>query len=373
MIAQAELSPHQGGIADGIIADFNNGAMKRSLAGLAGTGKTTVAKYLYEYWRSEGRNVQVLAPTGKAAMVLRTKGVPATTIHRGIYLFKGKYETVEGEVQLMFEDRDNGHFCDLLIIDEGSMVTHKQMSDIEGRGIPALWVGDPGQLQPVKSQATNLFSPASYTLREIHRQAADSPIIKWAYALRNGAALEDSFPGIRHLSVRGRGGAYIADACEMLDIDRVIVKTNIQRCALNAAIRKARGLTGSFTEGDEIVCLRNDRNLDVVNGQVFTVTKVGRYAPRVNAQLLDLFCPALGESTSLYVWDRQLGLPDTLDWDEVEPEIMVADYANAMTCHKFQGSSEERIGIIAKGYCGDTKTWNYTAATRAEQDITVFN
>ncbi len=48
---------------------------------------------------------------------------------------------------------------------------------------------DPGQLPPVKAKGTELLTKPTHKLTEIHRQAADNPIIKLAYAVRRGAAL----------------------------------------------------------------------------------------------------------------------------------------------------------------------------------------
>ena len=53
----------------------------QTLGGYAGTGKSTVISHLIDILP----NWKVCAFTGKAANVLRKKGVPATTIHSLIY------------------------------------------------------------------------------------------------------------------------------------------------------------------------------------------------------------------------------------------------------------------------------------------------
>jgi ATP-dependent exoDNAse (exonuclease V) alpha subunit len=58
------------------------------LKGYAGSGKTTILKGLIDYLEAQEREVDVIAPTGKAAKVLREKTARGTTIHRGIYNFE---------------------------------------------------------------------------------------------------------------------------------------------------------------------------------------------------------------------------------------------------------------------------------------------
>ncbi len=354
------LTRHQQEIADKILSDHS---MSLSLAGLAGTGKTTLIKYLHA--RMNG--AIVLAPTGKAASVLRYKGIPADTIHRAIYQFKGKFETIDGKTELVFKDNRNGQFCDRLIIDEASMVTLRMKEDIESRGIPTLWVGDPGQLPPVKSPPNGLLNKPKYILREIHRQAADSPIIKWAYSLRQGASIEEKFSGICHISCSGKGASFVASTMRDRNIDRMIVKTNEQRIVLNEAVRKLRGMKRTLEPGDEIMCLANNKNIGSVNGDIFTVMDVLKNDKEyVWAELRNEY----GQFECM-IYKPQFGRIDRTD-EELPDECMLADYAYAATCHKFQGSSERHIGIAARGYCGDERRWNYTAATRAEEEVTVF-
>src|SRR5437588_103501 len=53
-----------------------------TLGGYAGTGKTTLIAHLVQHWE----NTAVVAVCGKAAHVLRQKGVYAQTIHQLIYI-----------------------------------------------------------------------------------------------------------------------------------------------------------------------------------------------------------------------------------------------------------------------------------------------
>ena len=130
------LTPHQQQVVDGILASKDQYI---SLCGLAGTGKTTVLKHLYDLWSSSGLRVYVLAPTGKASMILRSKGVPATTIHRAIYHFKGKYVDHSGDTQLIFKDNGKDRFCDRILVDESSMPNARQIDEIKAKGVRTLF------------------------------------------------------------------------------------------------------------------------------------------------------------------------------------------------------------------------------------------
>lgn len=372
--ATCDLTDHQMEIAEEIIPSRDRCI---TLTGLAGTGKTTVAQYIHREWVNRGLNVIVMAPTGKAASVLKKKGVEdAKTIHSVIYRLKGKYLDEKGERQLLFDlaEKKRDYNADRYIVDEGSMVTAKQRKDIESKGVQTLWVGDPGQLPPVNSPPNGLFTKDSYILREIHRQARDNPIIRWAHALRKGAPIERAHDGIRHVSCSGQGAFFIAGKMLDLGVDRVITKTNAQRVALNNAVRTITNRRGVLVVGDEIICCLNNWDIGVVNGETFKVVLI-HSQEEMNSRV-DLLSLDTGYTyPDIDVWHGQFGEEKRIDFeDEVDNhnDYMLADYAYAITCHKMQGSSARHVGITPRGYCGDTCKWNYTAATRAEQEVTVF-
>lgn len=362
-----KLSPHQLEIADSIV---RSDSARISLAGLAGTGKTTVSHYVYHKWVEQGLEVAVLGPTGKSAMVLRAKGVPATTIHSAIYHYRGTFETDRGETELIFKDNRSGRFCDRLIVDEASMVSDKQKDDIQERDIPTLWVGDPGQLKPVKSRPNGLLTRPDYTLTEIHRQAADNPIIQYAYRVRTGEPLTTRHAGVNHVPVSGLGPTFVAG--KMLDkaIDRLIVRTNAQRIAVNNSYRAIVGRKEVLVEGDEIICILNNKYQGVVNGEIFKVEKI-----------LDQFetyttVSAVSKDTGLHYrlscWNAQFGNAEKVE--DVDQCFVLCDYAYAITCHKSQGSSWGHVAVAAKGSGDyeDSREWAYTAVTRAEDSLTIF-
>lgn len=366
------LSDTQEEVVGGILDDRRKNF---SLVGLAGTGKTTIVKEVYERWSAMGLYVTVMAPTGKASMVLNTKGVPAITIHRGVYNYRGKQVNDGGDIDLIFKRKHiDDVFSHRFIIDESSMVTKRNEEDIGEFGVPTLWVGDPGQLPPVRAKKSKVLSDPDYVLREIHRQVAGSPIIKFAYALRKGASLSDPFTGINRVFCDGKGPLFVAGKMKDAGVDHLVVRTNEQRCALNKASRMLAGRKEIVEEGEGLIILLNNKDEGVVNGEFVNVLEVQSRTDQVTQCLVE--SPDLEETKVLRFWNDQFGKPKTLDFDDVREEddsVVLADYSDAITCHKMQGSSCRHVGIVAKGYCGDSQSlWNYTAATRSEQDITVF-
>ncbi len=361
-----KLTDHQQEVADGILESVSSRIV---LAGLAGTGKTTVAKYVHDRWLDEGLSVAALAPTGKARMVLQTKGVPASTVHSVIYNYRGQYENLRGEIELIFKPKRLGRIADRLLIDETSMIGKRMKDDIEQLDIPTLWIGDHGQLKPVKSPPTGLLNRPDFLLTKIERQDELSPIIPFAYHVRNGGRIEDGYPGIRRIAVNGRGPTFVAGSMIDLGIDRLVVRTNEQRQAINRAYRALKSRNRLIVEGEEIICLMNNPYVGVVNGEIFRVTEIlstHKDYTTVSARSIT------GDKYCLSVWNDQFGQTEKIDG--IDQSFILADYAYALTCHKMQGSSDRHIGIAARG-CSDypdAREWGYTAITRAESDLTLF-
>ncbi len=201
---------------------------EQSLGGYAGTGKTTLIKYLVKFFPKYG----VAAYTGKAANVLRKKGIMASTIHSRIY--KPYFDN--GSVYFDLTD-DPG--CDGFIIDEASMVSEDIYEDLKTFGLPLIFVGDHGQLEPIDSKL-NLMQSPDYTLEEIHRNAGS--IAKFAEYLRKGYSSK-YFDGADDCVefLPNRGG--VSDSL-LTEVSQVICAFNKTRAAINAQTRKAFQLPG---------------------------------------------------------------------------------------------------------------------------------
>src|SRR6187549_1237037 len=151
------------------------------LFGYAGTGKTTLARHIAD---GVDGDVKYAAFTGKAALVMRGRGCDgATTIHSLIYR-----ALESGVEQPSFELWDDAPASKarLIIIDECSMVDQELGRDLLSFGVPLLVLGDPAQLPPIQGGGYFTGSEPDAMLTEVHRQAADNPIIRLSMDIREG-------------------------------------------------------------------------------------------------------------------------------------------------------------------------------------------
>ncbi|MEO1306467.1 MAG: AAA family ATPase, partial [Pseudomonadota bacterium] len=218
-----------------------------AIIGKAGSGKTLLLAHLATAlqntgvelisgdWegrrRKERRTLAILAPTNKAASVLRNRGVAATTIHRILYtpVYDPEYEkiaewlagqgprpNVEGLTDEAL-DRAFAFFqsnksipgalasaglrgsdfitgwkrredpLDVGLIDEASMLDQRQFEDLKEIFPTLLLFGDPAQLAPVNQSSGMVFddlpAPRKLVLNRVHRQEQNNPILDLAHAL----------------------------------------------------------------------------------------------------------------------------------------------------------------------------------------------
>ena len=205
-------SAEQAGAIKSIVEWYKSGRKEYYLAGYAGVGKSTVCAAAIEELKSKCgvRNVRTAAYTGKAASVMRKKGVEgAQTIHSLIYTAKEDEET--GEVHFLLSDDSPAADADLIVLDECSMVSQELAKDIRSYGVPILVLGDPGQLPPISGEGAFTNREPDYFLREIHRQAAESGIIHLATLARQGLPLPPGYEkdGVRVLPLNKETQAMI--------------------------------------------------------------------------------------------------------------------------------------------------------------------
>src|SRR3979411_3183984 len=155
------------------------------LFGYAGTGKTTLARHIADGVSGE---VKFAAFTGKAALVMRSKGCDnASTIHSLIY--RARESGVEQPSFELWDDAPASK-AKLIVIDECSMVDAELGRDLLSFGVPVLVLGDPAQLPPIQGGGFFTDAGPDVMLTEVHRQAADDPIIHLSMAVREGRRLE---------------------------------------------------------------------------------------------------------------------------------------------------------------------------------------
>lgn len=343
----------------------DDGSQLFRLFGYAGTGKTTLARHLAE---QEGGDVAFGAFTGKAAHVMRGKGcIGATTIHQLIYRPRGEGS---GEGPVFSINRDGpASEVDLIVIDECSMVDSDLGQDLLSFDKKVLVLGDPAQLPPVRGGGFFTDSEPDIMLTEVHRQAADNPIIAMSMDIRQGRAVEYGSYGESRVIPRSE-----IDASDIMACDQVLVGMNRTRRLFNERIRELKGFDHAWPSvGDKLVCLRNKKSKGLLNGATWTVENFfGEKKGKLRLELAPE--DELSKKTVLvnvhpaFFEGREGELTHTQRRNSDE-----FDYGYALTVHKAQGSQWDDVVLFDEsGAFREHRTrWLYTAVTRAAERITV--
>lgn len=332
------------------------------LFGYAGAGKTTLARHLAE---NAGGEVAFAAFTGKAAHVMRQKGCEgATTIHSLIY--RPADEDEEGGPVFTLRHDAPASKADLIVIDECSMVDEELGRDLLSFGKPVLVLGDPAQLPPVKGGGFFTEAEPDFMLTEIHRQAADNPIIRLSMDVREGREPEASGDALRFLSRQEISSE------DILAADQVLVGVNRTRRRFNERIRELKGHTDPAPEaGEKLVCLRNNRRKGLLNGGIWTVTL--RKAPR-GGNVRMVVAPEDGGKSVNISTPRAFFTdgPETIPFAQ-RRGVDEFDYGYALTVHKAQGSQWDDVVLFDESFAfRDSRArWLYTAVTRAAKRLTL--
>ncbi|MCW1931792.1 ATP-dependent DNA helicase [Pararhodobacter zhoushanensis] len=299
--------------------DSDNTVM--AVLGKAGSGKTMLLSELtkaliaagvetvsgdYEgRRRRERRTLAILAPTNKAASVLRNRGVPATTIHRILYtpVYDPEYEkiaewlagngprpdmpdlgdTALDRAQAFYETvksipgalaaaglrgsdfikgwkrRDDP--LDIGFIDESSMLDARQFTDLHELFQTLILFGDPAQLAPVGQSGEMVFdtlpAPQKLELHRIHRQSQDNPILDLAHALADPDLTFETFEAQIEAAARKDDRVVWAQRVQsdLMARSPVLVWRNATRIRLIHAFRAAHGAPETeLLPGEPLIC-----------------------------------------------------------------------------------------------------------------------
>ena len=382
------------------IARYRAGEKTTIIAGYAGTGKSTLVKFIIAALKEDGidpdKDVVYTSFTGKATQVLQKKGNKnVSTLHK-----------------LLFEwfPRSDGTFYrravdfipyKIVIVDECSMVPKDLLKRLASYNVHIICLGDPGQLPPInKDENNHLLDIPHVFLDEIMRQEEQSEIIKLTMDIRAGKPL-NHFQGKE---------VQILDKEELTTgmlmwADQIICSTNATRVALNNQMRQLLGRGDKPEDGDKVICLRNywdvcsEDGQPLVNGTIGYLKnsfndyiKIPAYVTGGRLSQIDTVTgnfevdDGITEFASLTMDKRMIleGEP-TLNFKEAwklsnnkrfqSSMPLNFTYGYAITCHKSQGSEWDNVLVIEEGFPFDKEEhmrWLYTAATRAAKKLVII-
>lgn len=398
---------------DGIIRWALNPEASQSftLAGFAGTGKTTLMRAVVEALRQLNVKVFCCAPTGKAASVLQRKLgnlCRVTTVHSFIYapvevteadlvhasrthlalVERAKTiphleeaivraeDKVEHITQLLntdmcdFKNRDMSEMgpIQIVIVDECSMIDEKMEGDLRQIAPKILFLGDGGQLPPVNGQPFYERNKPEATLTEIHRQTGNSGILCFATDVRNGWFNTNDL----YSDVVKVWGEPTMD--QIREADVIITGRNDTRRNINRLIRRDRGHEGSDypKAGEPVMCLRNDYRLRLVNGigGVMVSDAVMNLNGTLDAEIM-----YEGEiiNVQMDTYNFTVYYDPDISRRTVKSKGCQFDFGYAITCHKSQGSEWDTVMVwddhMREHDVEARKRWMYTAITRAAKKL----
>ena len=344
------------------------------ITGGPGVGKTTIVNAILRILSAKGVTLLLCAPTGRAAKrMTEATGFEAKTIHRLL--------EVDPKSGGFKRGSDNPLECDLLVVDETSMVDVMLMQALM-KAVPdnaaLLIVGDIDQLSsvgPGQVLADIIASGAVPVVRltEIFRQAAQSRIITSAHKINQGSIPDLSKP-------EGDSDFYFVQADDPeVAVPRIIelVKTRIPQrfgldpirdiqvlCPMNrggvgarslnielqaalnpAGERKVERFGWTFAPGDKVMQIENDYDKEVYNGDIGYIVDVD---------------PDGGELTA-----RFDGRSVTFGFGELDTLVP----AYAATIHKSQGSEYPAvvIPVMTQHYPMLQRNLLYTGVTRGKR------
>lgn len=361
------------------------------IAGYAGTGKSTLVRFIIEALDIEENYVAYTSFTGKAAEVLRKKGNPnAMTLHKLLY------DSIPRAAGGFFRKPKADIGYTVVVVDEISMVPKELINLLFKHRVYVICLGDPFQLPPInKDEDNHLLDNPHIFLDEIMRQEAESEIIQLTMKIRNSEPIE-FFQG-KEVQIIPKEQL---NTGMLLWGDQILTATNQKRLNINAQVRALLNKGPEPEDGDKVICLRNywddfSMNGDpMVNGTIGILTNVfrtWREVPKFAKCEIDKFDVICGDFTtddgiySMVEIDRMMLMTGMkcCDWrvayklgrlknkyGEIVPKEFA--YGYAITCHKAQGSEWDKVLVLEESFPFDKKEharWLYTACTRASEKL----
>lgn len=375
---------------------YKQGKQYTVISGYAGTGKSTLVRFIIDELGINEDKVCYCAYTGKATEVLRKKGNKNTlTLHRLLY------DSVPRPDGTFLRRPKPAIKYRVVVVDEVSMVPKSLVNLLFIHKAYIIFLGDPFQLPPInKDEDNHLLDSPHIFLDKIVRQAESSEIIQLSMKIRNYEPL-DYMTGENVMIVPKES----LSTGMLTWADQVLVGTNNMRSKINTLLRNENGYSGPPKDGEKIICLRNywdfcnQEGDSLINGTIGTLinsydtfyripyfisTPVrrinfikGDFAPLDSEQDSFLFKKISIDKNLIETGKRCLdnkllyqlnGLKRKIG-DVIPKEF---DFAYAITVHRAQGSEWEKVLVIEEKFPYNREEharWLYTAITRASSRL----
>lgn len=370
------------------------------ITGGPGTGKTTTINTLISYFESEGLQILLAAPTGRAAKrMTEATGVEAKTVHRLLEISGLPEES--GAVGGFGRNAQNPLEADVIIIDEMSMVDAYLMHallDAVTVGTRLIMVGDMNQLPSVgpgsvlKDMIQSGCIPV-VSLTRIFRQAQESDIVVNAHKINRGEpVLLDNKSRDFFFLKRDDANVIISIVIQLVR-DKMPRYVNAQMYDIQVLTPMRKGLLGverlnkilqeylnppdrtkAEQEQNGILFREGDKVMQVKNNYQLEWEIRGRYGIPMEKGL-GIFNGDMGVIREINKQTEQV----TVEFDEqrmVEypySGLEELELAYAVTIHKSQGSEYPAVVIplLSGPKMLMTRNLLYTAVTRAKQCVTL--
>lgn len=359
------------------------------LTGGPGTGKTTVINGIIEaYGQLHGIDtkknevpITLAAPTGRAARRMNElTGLPAATIHRHLGL--------NGDNNNDYQAIDDYLDCELIIIDEFSMVDTwlaNQLFASIASHTQVIIVGDSDQLPSVGpgqvlADLLKIAELPQVALTKIFRQSEDSTIVTLASQMRQGCLPDDFTQKKPDRSYFEAQAHFIPDMVEK--IVRSALKSGIEAQDIQILAPMYRGQAGItnlntlmqnllnpkddkleflfneqiFRNGDKVLHLVNDAELNVFNGDIGYITEL------MPAKYTD----SKQDEITIQFEGNDVSYPRN-EWHKIT-------LAYAMSIHKSQGSEFQVVILPITRQSSRMLQRNliYTAITRSKSKLVML-
>lgn len=371
------------------IARYKNKESYTCIAGYAGTGKTTLIRFIIDALEIPQDKVAYIAYTGKASLVMRNNGCPTSvTAHK--FLYKANKTTNKNSKFLYtFQAKEKlDKDYQLIVVDEVSMIPKRMWEQLLSHKIHAIAMGDPFQLSAL-GENTDILNHPHIFLDEIMRQTEDNEIIRLSMNIRNKNNLKLGKFNNTHLMLEKD-----LHAGMFTWADQILCGKNETRKNINETCRKIKFNNPNLNEdpliNDKIICVKNDWDRFSLSGEVLMNGTIGIIKDikleqsKMYRKYMDYNCwITLDSDDDLFIECYSDYKYLTTDEPTINRENMrkfpkgftmdLFEYGYAITCWKAQGSEYNKVLFLAERVGTMDREmyarYLYTGVTRARDKL----